>query len=165
MTKRYFLMMAAMLAATFAVGSASGQTARKAVSGKEVTGTFRMAYTGKFRGSYNEIKIQALGGGKLKVGFDLVYPYVDGTGELSANMGQMLGEASISGDEAIFRSTENSEYTGGECEIRIKFTKPGVIDVKHIGDLSPCGFGFNVSANGSYRKSSSVKPNFSEFDH
>src|SRR5262245_36985526 len=48
---------------------------RKAVSGAEVTGTFRSYLTGRFRDSYNEILIQALGGNKLKVEMKLVQPY------------------------------------------------------------------------------------------
>ena len=48
---------------------------RKAVSGAEVTGTFRSYFKGVGRGSYNEILIQALGGNKLKIEMSLVYPY------------------------------------------------------------------------------------------
>jgi hypothetical protein len=43
------------------VGAGSETLAqRKAVSGAEVTGTFRSYFTGKFKDSYNEILIQAL---------------------------------------------------------------------------------------------------------
>src|SRR4051812_30248086 len=49
---------------------------RKAVSGTEVTGTFRSYYIGKFKGNYNEILIQALGGNKLKIEMGLTYPFV-----------------------------------------------------------------------------------------
>lgn len=125
---------------------------RKSVSAAEVNGTFRSYFGGKFKGSYNEIRILALGKGKLKVAFDLVYPYVDGTGELSANLGSTEGEAEIEGDTAVFM---DDEY--GECAITIKFLKPGAIAVSQEGD---CGFGLNVSADGNYRKTSGVKPKF-----
>lgn len=132
---------------------------RKAVSGKEVTGTFRYAYTGKYKGSFSEITIQALGGGKLKIGFDLVYPYTDGTGELNANVGQAVGTATIKGDTAIYETTEN-----GNCKIVIKFVSPGLIKVTELENRADCGFGFNVSANGTYKKFSSRKPKFPSMD-
>lgn len=130
---------------------------RKSVSGKEVTGTFRYAFTGKYKGSSNEITIQALGGGKLKIGFDLTYPFIDGTGEMNANVGQAVGTATIEGDTAIYETTED-----GNCKIVIKFVSPGVIKVTQEQDGAGCGFGFNVSANGTYKKVSSSKPKFPE---
>lgn len=131
------------------------QTARKAVSGTEVTGTFRDYLGGKFKGSANEIKISALGKGKLKIAFDLIYPYIDGTGEKSANMGAADGIANISGDTAIFTMSEF-----GECKITVKFLKPGAIKVTQNGSDFECGFGHNVSASGDYRKTGGAKPNF-----
>lgn len=133
------------------INQAYGQT-RKAVSAAEVNGTFRSYFTGRFKGSYNEIRILALGKGKLKVAFDLTYPHVNGNGELDANVGSAEGEAEIEGDTAVFT---DSEY--GECTITIKFVKPGAINVAQEGD---CGFGFNVTADGNYRKASGAKPKF-----
>lgn len=134
----------------------SAQTSRKSVSATEVNGTFRDYFSGKFKGSYNEIKILALGKGKLKIAFDLVYPYIDGTGGEMANVGQAQGIAEINGDGAVFTS---DELEG--CKIKVKFIKPGLIKVSQEG-MSECGFGFNVSANGDYRKVSGVKPKFNE---
>jgi hypothetical protein len=132
---------------------ASAQAARKSVSGAEVTGTFSRTFTGKFKGSTSQIKILALGKGKLKIAFDLIYPYVDGAGELSANIGQVTGEAKITGDTALYSS---DEY--GQCKITIKFVRPGLIRVTQEGDSSDCGFGHNVTADGSYKKTSGAKP-------
>lgn len=134
-------------------------TDRKSVSGAEVTGTFRDYFTsgqsGKKDDTYNEIKIQALGDGKLKVDFYLVYP--TGEGETaSANLGRAQGEALIDGDTAVYTTKEN----GGTCEIKIKFVKPGVINVTQEQTVSGCGFGLNVSAQGTYKKFSSKKPKF-----
>lgn len=141
--------------ALFSAAAASAQTARKSVSGAEVTGTFSRSFTGKFKGSMSQIKIQALGKGKLKIFFDLIYPYIDGSGEMSANMGQVTGEAAITGDTAVY---SNEEY--GECRITIKFVRPGTIKVMQEG--GSCGFGHNVSADGTYKKTSSAKPKFEE---
>jgi hypothetical protein len=137
----------------FATSEVVGQN-RKSVSGREVTGTFRSFYTGKFKGSYNEIKIEALGGGKLKVSFDLTYPYVVNK-ELSANLGSNSGTATIEGDTAVFKDEEF-----GQCTITLKFTKPGTLIVTQNGSDAECGFGRNVTADGTYKKTSSAKPKF-----
>lgn len=130
---------------------------RKSVSGTEVTGTFRRSFSGKFKGSYSEIKILALGGGKLKVQFSLIYPYVDGNGDLSANLGDAAGEALIEGDTAIFTSDDNNQ-----CKITMKFKRPGIMVVIQEGADFDCGFGHNVTADGNYKKYSGKKPKFQE---
>lgn len=127
---------------------------RASVSGKEVTGTFRSYFSGKFKGSYDEIKIEALGKGKLKVAFNLTYPYVV-NGEMSANLGTNEGVATIEGDTAIFKDKEYEQ-----CTITLKFTQPGTLVVTQSGSDFECGFGHNVSASGTYKKTSSAKPKF-----
>lgn len=144
----------ALVLMVFCTADLHAQAARASVPASEVNGTFRSYFKGKYKGSSNEIKILALGGGKLKVGFDLVYPFTDGTGELSANLGQLTGVAIISGDTAVYSS---EEY--GTCRITIKFVKPGTIRVDDVGG-SGCGFGHNVTAAGTYTRSSRVKPKF-----
>jgi hypothetical protein len=128
---------------------------RKSVGASEVNGTFRSYFDGKFKDNYNEIKILALGRGKLRVALGLTYPYIDGTGGLMANTGEADGEATIEGDTAIFSPDEN-----GQCKITIKFIKTGTIKVIQSGVDSECGFGFNVNASGTYKKTSSAKPKF-----
>jgi len=130
------------------------QASRKSVSSREVNGTCRYNFTGKFKRSSNEIRILSLGKGKVQVGFDLMYPFIDGNGEMSANMGELEGVAEISGDTATYSSNEF-----GECRIIIKFVKPGTIKVSQ-DNLSGCGFGHNVSANGTFRKVSRTMPSF-----
>jgi hypothetical protein len=130
---------------------------RKAVSGVEVTGTFRSYFKGKYKGSYNEILIQALGGHKLKIEMGLTYPF-QVNGELSANVGEASGEAVINGDTAVFvpeYSTENNN----PCKITLRFSKPGTLIVTTENN-NDCGFGLNVSADGTYIKTSSVRPKF-----
>ena len=134
--------------------SAMAQTGRKSVPASEVNGTFRMNFAGKFKGTSNEIRIWALGHGRLKIAMDLLYPFeVDH--ELSANLGELDGEAVINGDTAVYSSTEF-----GPCEITIKFLRPGTIKVSQNGTDADCGFGHNVMADGAYRKVSSKKPKF-----
>jgi|SRR5215510_11472663 len=130
---------------------------RKSVSSTEVTGTFRSYFTGSARRSYNEILIQALGGNKLKVEMNLIYPY-KANREALANFGSASGEAVIKGDTAVF-VPEYAAENNQECKITLKFSKPGTLVVTTENNLD-CGFGFNVEADGTYRKTSSAKPKF-----
>jgi len=137
-------------------GSLYAQKSRPSVSGAEVTGTFKMSFIGKkYKDFSNQLEIQALGGGKLKFAFDLVYPYTLKNGEVSVNMGGLSGEVDIKGDTAIYQS---DEY--GACKITIKFVRPGEVKVTQDGTDGNCGFGHNVSSQGTYRKVSSKKPKF-----
>jgi len=138
--------------------SATGANAqnRKSVSAAEASGTFRSFFNGKFKGNYNEIKILALGKGKLRVAFNLTYPFINSMGEQMANIGVADGTATIEGDTAVFSPDENEP-----CKIKIKFLKRGTIEVTHTGAVSECGFGFNVNADGTYKKTSNAKPKFS----
>lgn len=149
------ILMVAAIVLLLAAGDAAAQ--RASVSGKEVTGTFKMNFRGKFAKMSNDMKIQALGGGKLRVAFDLIYPYTLRNGETSVNMGFMDTEASIVGDTAVIESEEF-----GSCRITIKFVRPGTVRVTQEGSSPDCGFGHNVTADGNYRKISSKRPKFEE---
>jgi hypothetical protein len=139
-----------------ALGAA--QSSRKSISGSEVTGTFSHAFTGKYRGSSSEIKIQALGHGKLRIALDLIYPYTMSNGDLMANIGELDGEAAIDGDTATYTSED------GQCTITFKFVRPGSMKVSQEGSDASCGFGNRVTADGTYKKVSAKKPNFDR-DH
>jgi hypothetical protein len=141
-----------LLAAFTAV---SAQASRASVSAGEVNGTFRMKLPGKFKAMANEIKILALGGGKLRFAMELIYPYSQPRGEVTANTGSLDGEAAISGDTAVFSSDEF-----GECKITFTFVKPGTLKVTQDGTDADCGFGHNVSAAGTYIKVNSRRPKF-----
>jgi len=134
---------------------------RKAVSGAEVTGTFRSYFKGKAKGSYNEILIQALGRNQLKVEMGLTYPYQINNGEWSANIGEASGVAVIEGDTAIFvpDHVDNPTEEDKKCKITLKFTKPATLLVTSENNIN-CGFGHNVSAAGTYQKVSSARPKF-----
>lgn len=148
------LLIFASLIFVFSAITANAQS-RKSVSAAEVNGTFRDYFSGKFKGSYNEIKILALGKGKVRISFGLSYPHIDGMGQMTANTGEADGTATIDGDTAIFSSEEF-----GQCKIVIKFVKRGTIEVTQSDVDSECGFGFNVNASGTYKKSSNAKPRF-----
>ena len=137
---------------TFACIDAHGQKSRKSVSAAEVTGTYRMYFTGAYRGTYNELEIASIGRGKLRISGEFIYPYKVNKDAL-ANVGSLDGEAAIEGDLATYTSTEY-----GQCTITIKFVRPGLIRVKQTD--SGCGFGFNVEATGTYRKVSARRPKF-----
>jgi hypothetical protein len=130
---------------------------RKAVSGAEVTGTFRSYFTGRFKDSYNEILIQALGGNKLKIEMNLVHPYEASAG-ISVNVGSASGEAVIQGDTAVF-APGNDAADSKSCKMTLKFSKPGTLIVTTENNIE-CGFGHNVSADGRYKKTSGAKPRF-----
>ena len=149
------LLILASLVFIFSAISAVNAQDRKSVSAAEVNGTFRSYFSGKFKGSYNEVKILALGKGKLRVAFELIHPYIDGTGGMMANAGTADGTATIEGDTATFSPAEN-----GQCEITIKFVRRGSIEVTQSGVDSECGFGHNVNAAGAYKKTSRAKPRF-----
>ncbi len=153
MCRKLLLSLIFVIVSIFLAISADAQTTRNSISGAEATGTFRYYFSGRYKGSYDEIKILPLGKGRVRVSFDLLYPHLDGSGEMTANMGNAEGEATISGDTAVYSTGED----GDECTITIKFVKPGTIKVSQDGI---CGFGFNVSANGTYKKVSGAKPKF-----
>ena len=155
MRKQSIMVIFALAFLMMASSTAVAQSERMSVSAAEVTGTFRMNFQGKFKQQTNDLKIIALGRGKIRVAFDLVYPYTLQNGEISVNMGSLDGEAAIEGDRAIYMSDEF-----GPCKITIKFVKPGTVKVTQDGSDSDCGFGHNVWASGTYRKISGKKPTF-----
>ena len=114
----------------------------------EANGTYRDA-KGK-----SEIRILALGHGKLKIQLALVYEYQSGAGP-SANVGDASGEATIENDTAVFVPEE-----AGDCKITMTFLPSGRLKVEQKGE--ECGFGHNVRADGTFRKISNRKPKFDD---
>ncbi len=129
-------------------GRANAQNSRKAVSGTEVTGTFRA------KGG-NEFSILALGKGKLRVSFSGTHVYKMADGGDMANVGEAAGTALIEGDTATFKPEETEN-----CTITLKFLPGGKLQVYQKGTDADCGFGLNVFAGGLYRKVSGRKPKF-----
>ena len=83
--------------------------------------------------------------------FSGVYEYKSPQGP-SANIGEGSGFATIDGDTAMFKPEGAEE----ECQITLKFTGSKLV----VTQTGICGFGHNVSAEGTYKKVSSKKPKF-----
>ncbi len=115
----------------------------KSVTAAEVNGTWKT--------KYGEFKIWALGQQRLQVEFLGVYEYKTPQGS-SANEGQGSGVATIEGDTAIFKPEGAEE----ECQITMKFTGGKLV----VTQTGICGFGFNVTAEGTYKRVSTKKPKF-----
>jgi len=115
----------------------------KSITAAQVNGTW------KTKGG--EFKIWAVGKQRLQVEFSGVYEYKTPNGPM-ANEGEGSGIATIEGDTAIFKPEGAEE----ECQITLKFTGGKLI----VAQTGICGFGHNVSAEGTYKKVSSRKPKF-----
>jgi hypothetical protein len=115
------------------------------VTAAQVNGTWR-SKTGTF-------KVWALGKQRLQVEFFGVYEYKTSAGPM-ANTGEGSGIAFIEGDTATFKPDGSEE----DCKITMKF-REGKLIVEQEGG---CGFGLNVTANGTYKKVSSGRPRFGE---
>jgi hypothetical protein len=115
----------------------------KSVTAAQVNGTWKT--------KSGEFKILALGKQRLQVEFSGVYEYKTPQGPM-ANEGEGSGIATIKGETAIFKPEGAEE----ECRITLKFTGAKLF----VTQTGICGFGHNVSAEGTYRKVSSKKPKF-----
>ena len=105
---------------------------------------------GVYRYYKSEFRVLALGHNKLKVQFDGIYM----TLAKSPNMGYAMGEATIEGHVATFIPPDTER-----CKITMTFL-PGKLVVKQDGSDADCGFGHNVNATGTFRKTRSGKPKF-----
>ncbi|PYS46775.1 MAG: hypothetical protein DMF68_18060 [Acidobacteria bacterium] len=111
--------------------------------------------TGTYRTRWSEFKVQALGVNRIHVRFDGSYQYKV-RGELTANTGTADGMVTLKDNAATFVP----EGTTG-CSINLKFVGNKLV-VKQTGSDSDCGFGHNVTADGTYIKRSSRPPKFEE---
>lgn len=99
----------------------------------------------------NEFKIWALGDRKLQIEFFGIWEHDSAHGR-TANTGEGSSIARIEGDTAVFKP----EGAEDECKIMLKFSGGKLI----VTQDGICGFGFNVRADGTYKKTSSKKPKF-----
>ena len=127
----------------FVLGATSHADSDKSVTAAQVNGTWKR--TG------GEFKIWARGKQRLEVEFSDVYEYKTPQGP-TANEGEGSGVATIEGDTTIFKPEGAEE----KCQITLKFTGSKLI----VTQMGICGFGHNVSAEGTYKKVSSKKPKF-----
>ena len=115
----------------------------KSVTTAQVNGTWKT--------KSGEFKIWALGRQRLQIEFSGTYEYKTPQGP-SANEGEGSGIAAIEGDTAIFKP----EGAEDECRITLKFTGGKLV----VTQTGICGFGHNVTAEGTYKKVSAKKPKF-----
>jgi len=139
------VLLAFLLCTFFALLAAAGE---RTLTAAEANGTYRDI------DSKSEIKILALGHGKLKIQLALVYEHHSAAGP-TANVGEALGEATIENDIAVF-VPEGAD----DCKITMTFLANGKLKVEQQG--GECGFGHNVRADGTFRKVSNRKPKFDD---
>jgi hypothetical protein len=125
----------------------AGVAQPRIVTAAQANGTYRLRS--------NEIKILALGKNKLRIQMALAFEYESPNGP-TANVGEAHGEATIENDVATFRPVGTED-----CAITIKFLSGNRIRVSEDHMLN-CGWGFNVSSTGTYRKTRVGKPRFDE---
>ena len=111
--------------------------------------------TGTYRSRSGEFKIQGLGVNRLHVRFDGTYAYKVNN-ELTANTGTGEGMTTLHDNVAIFVPQD----TQG-CSISLTFMGQKLI-AKQTGSDADCGFGHNVTADGTYIKRSSRAPKFTD---
>ena len=116
---------------------------QKDVTEAQVNGTWK---SGK-----NEFKVWALGQQKLQIEFSGIWEHKTANGP-TANEGEGSGITRIEGDTAVFKPDGAED----ECKITLKFTGGKLVATQ----TGICGFGFNVTAEGTYKKASSKKPKF-----
>jgi len=141
----FFVFLLALLVPAFPAPTANA--GERSVTVAEATGTYRDAK------SNSEIRVLALGHGKLKVQLALIYEFKSGEGPM-ANLGDASGEATIENDVAVFVPEGVGE------QITMTFLPNGKLKVEQQGEQ--CGFGHNVRAEGTFRKISDRKPKFDD---
>ena len=79
-----------------------------------------------------------------------------GVYEYKTPQGPTANESEGSGIATINTAISKPEGAEEECEITLKFTRSKLV----VTQTGICGFGHNVSAEGTYKKISSQKPKF-----
>ena len=109
-----------------------------------VTGHYRLTKE-EFR---NRLDVQQLAGGKIK--FHLLALWVSYNNPDNVHNGELQGIATMEKGVAI--------YDRAGCKIKLEFF-PRRVQVTQLADAG-CGFGANVTADGTYRKLDSKRPKF-----
>ena len=133
-----------LLAFTFCALSPVAAAVAVPVTAAEMNGTW------KTKGG-NEFKVWKIGKEMLRIEFFGVFRYDSATGP-TPNTGEGQGVASLEGDIAKFKP----DGTEDDCAITLKFSRDKLV----VTQTGTCGFGFNVTAEGTYKKVSSREPKF-----
>jgi hypothetical protein len=118
------------------------------------TGTYELVSDAKDSteegaGLFGEVRVVLLGDNRIAVGFAM------NIGPPSFNSGGFVDTLEFRDSVAVFRDRESDS----SCTITLSFAKESVRLTEHA-DFSDggCGFGHGVTADGYFRKSSSVHP-------
>jgi hypothetical protein len=114
------------------------------VTAAEMNGTWKTK-------SGNEFKVWKIGEEMLRVEFSGVLRYDSADGP-TANTGQGHSVASLEGDTAKFKPYGAED----DCAITLKFSHDKLV----VTQTGACDLGFNVTAEGTYKKVSSRQPKF-----
>jgi uncharacterized protein YceK len=114
------------------------------ISQTSLTGTYRY----KNGRNNNAIGIEELGGNRLRVSISANYEYKDSSGEWMVDSGDAIGIVHFKNGAAVLVPEGYPD-----CPIALKFSGNKII-VKHEGAGGDCGFGGNVTAGGTYTKTS-----------
>ena len=106
---------------------------------------------GTWKTKGGEFKIWTIGKQMLRVEFSGTFEYTSPEGP-AVNTGEGHSVASIEGDTASFKPDGAED----ECRITMKFTQGKLIATQ----TGTCGFGNNVTAEGTYKRVSARKPKF-----
>ena len=133
-----------LLATSFLVVSQTPPAA-KAKAPRSVTGHYVM----RRAAFHNRLDVQQLPDGKIK--FDLIALWVSQNNPDNVHNGEIQAVVSLENGVAV--------YEEGTCRIRMEFL-PSRVRISESGEVGDCGFGVNVTAAGSYRKTDTKKPKF-----
>jgi hypothetical protein len=115
--------------------------------------------TSKYAGTFT----YSLGKDKA-TGTILIYPSTDKTvlfyidlniGAPSYNMGSLFGRLKVADGQGTFETIDKG------CRWKVEFTTQG-LTIMTINNLNDCGFGHGVSADGEYKRTSKLVPDYFE---
>ena len=132
------------LLVVFAASNCAVRAQSTPKSAKSVTGNYRLSKDE----SRNRLDVQQLAGGKIK--FHLLALWASHNNPDNIHNGELQGIAKLENGVAI--------YDRDACKIKVEFF-PNRARVTQL-EGSGCGFGANVTADGTYRKLDSKKPKF-----
>ena len=133
------------LLATALIVSSGGISDKTSAQNRIVTAS---QINGVYKYDRNDFRVLALGHNKLKVQFNGEWMTRGGY----PNIGEAIGEATISGNVATFIPGDTTK-----CKITMTFLRHKMI-VEQEGLDADCGFGHNVMARGTYRRVKAGKP-------
>jgi hypothetical protein len=139
------LSLSSLLLVSLLSGGQPLATATKAKQARNVTGHYVMRRE-EFR---NRLDVEQLANGKIK--FDLIALWVSANNPDNIHNGEIQATVSLEKGVAV--------YEAGDCRLKMEF-QPTSVRIWQSDEAGDCGFGANVTATGTYRKSDSKKPKF-----